>query len=124
MSNRFFWGVAGGLLLVLTALVLMAAASPAGRAAFQVPRITCGACSNTISQGLETCAGVAGVQVDVPTRTVRVAYDPDATDPGEIAQALGRLGYPGRLVAVGAAATASAAAGNSGCGCCDKPNPQ
>lgn len=120
MSNRFFWSAVTALALVLASLLLMAAAAPSGRAAYQVPRITCGACSATISQGLQATAGVAEVQVDVPSRTVRVAYDPAVTDPGEIAMALGRLGYAGSLVGVGAAASV-ASAPPGGCSCCNKP---
>ena len=124
MSNRWFWGAVAGLTLLLAALVLSAAVSPSGRAAYLVPRVTCVSCSDAISQGLRDVAGVAEVQVDVPNRTVRVAYDPKTTDPGEIALALGRIGYPGKLVGFGASASpAAVAAASGGCSCCNKPSP-
>lgn len=124
MSNRFFWSLFTSLAAVLVALLLMAATAPAGQATYAVSRITCGACSENISQGLQNCPGVASVQVDVATRTVQVGFDPAVTDAGEVAQALGRLGYPGTLVGVGAgASSATPARGGCGSGCCDKSKP-
>lgn len=112
----------------LVAMLVIAADGPAGRAEFLVPKITCGACAQTIGGGLKEIAGVTSVEVDVANTRVKVAYDQKRTDPGEIAQGLTRLGYPGRLIAAdGEAAPAYAATPQrGGCGgnCCNKQPAQ
>ena len=126
-NRKFIPGIVMAVLAVaLVAMFVVAAESPAGRAEFLVPKITCGACSATISDGLNLLPGVESVQVDVSNTLVKVAYDEKLTNPGELALELGRLGYPGRLVAHGgsgaAGATAPKVPGRGGCGggCCDK----
>ena len=113
-----------GLLMALAAMFVVASESPAGRAEYFVPRITCGACVQVITADLEKLAGVSRVEVDVATATVKVAFDEKRTDPGEIALSLNKAGYPGSLVALngkvapGAAAIAKKA---GGCGNCCNP---
>jgi copper chaperone CopZ len=117
--------VIAGLLIVLAAMLVVASESPAGRAEYLVPRITCGACVQVITADLEKLAGVSKVEVDVATTTVKVAFDEKRTDAGEIALALNRAGYPGSIVALNGkvapgAATIAKKAG--GCGnCCNPP---
>lgn len=127
MNRKFIPGIIMAVLsVVLVAMFVVAAESPAGRAEFLVPKITCGACSVTISDGLKALPGVESVQVDVANTLVKVAYDEKLTNPGDLALELGRLGYPGRLVAHGGATapgvTTPAAPGKGGCGggCCGK----
>lgn len=126
-NRKFIPGIVMAVLaMVLVAMFVVAADSPAGRAEFLVPKITCGACSATISAGLKLLPGVESVQVDVANTLVKVAYDEKLTNPGDLALALGRLGYPGRLVAHGGATahgvTPPSASGKGGCdgGCCAK----
>lgn len=110
------------LAVVLAAMLVIAAELPSGRAEYLVPKITCIACSETINQGLRGVAGVASVEVDVPNRLVKVAFDEKRTNAGDLALELGRLGYPGTLVGLGAervtASTALGQGGKSGCACC------
>lgn len=114
--------IISALLIALAAMFVVASESPAGRAEYLVPRITCGACAQVITSDLEKLAGVSKVEVDVATTSVKVAFDEKRTDAGEIAIALNRAGYPGSIVALngkvapGAVASAKRA---GGCGCCD-----
>jgi copper chaperone CopZ len=89
-----------GLLMALAAMFVVASESPAGRAEYLVPRITCGACVQVITADLEKLAGVSKVEVDVATTTVKVAFDEKRTDAGEIVLALNKAGYPGSIVAL------------------------
>lgn len=120
-----FTGTIVGLLIVLTAMFVVASKSPAGRAEYLVPRITCGACVQTITAELEELSGVSKVEVDVATTTVKVSFDEKRTDPGEIALYLNKIGYPGRIIALNgkvASGAASIAKKSGGCGgnCCPK----
>lgn len=123
MLNRTYIVISLVLAATLVAMLVIAADSPSGRAEFLVPKITCGACAQTIGAGLKAVPGVAAAEVDVANTRVKVAYDQKQTDPGEIALALNRLGYPGRLIAAdGATAPAYTAPAKGGCGgnCCNK----
>lgn len=116
--------VIAGLFMTLAAMFVVASESPAGRAEYLVPRITCGACVQVITAELEKSAGVSRVEVDVATTMVKVSFDETRTDPGEIALALNKAGYPGSLIALngkmapGATAIAKKA---GGCGNCCNP---
>ena len=114
-----------GLLMALAAMFVVASESPAGRAEYLVPRITCGACAQTITAELGKLAGVSRVEVDVATTTVKVAFDEKRTDAGEIALSLNQAGYPGRIVALNGKVAPGAnpnikRAGGCGGNCCDK----
>lgn len=116
--------VIAGLLMTLAAMFVVASESPSGRVEYLVPRITCGACAQTITAELEKLAGVSKVEVDVATTTVKVAYDEKSTDAGEIALALNGAGYPGSIVALNGKVAPGAkpnARKTGGCGgkCCD-----
>jgi copper chaperone CopZ len=114
-----------GLLMALAAMFVVASESPAGRAEYLVPRITCGACVQVITADLEKLAGVSKVEVDVATTTVKVAFDEKRTDAGEIVLALNKAGYPGSIVALNGKVAPGAnpnvrKAGGCGGNCCDK----
>ncbi|MBE0504015.1 MAG: heavy-metal-associated domain-containing protein [Desulfuromonadales bacterium] len=113
--------IISALLIVLAAMFVVASESPAGRAEYLVPRITCGACVQVITADLEKLAGVSKVEVDVATTTVKVAFDEKRTDAGEIALALNQSGYPGSIVALNGRTAPGAVAAKKagGCGCCD-----
>jgi len=117
--------VIAGLLISLAAMFVVASESPAGRAEYLVPRITCGACAQTITTDLEKVAGVSKVEVDVASTTVKVAFDEKRTDAGEIAMALNKAGYPGSIVALNGQTAPGAnpnlkKAGGCGGNCCEK----
>lgn len=122
-KNLFSMTIAG-LLIALAAMLVVASESPAGRVEYLVPRITCGACVQTITAELEKFAGVSKVEVDVATTTVKISFDEKRTDAGEIALYLNQIGYPGRIIALNgmmAPGAASIAKKSGGCGgnCCD-----
>lgn len=98
-KNLFSMTIAG-LLIALAAMFVVASESPAGRVEYLVPRITCGACVQTITVELEKLAGVSKVEVDVATTTVKISFDEKRTDAGEIALYLNQIGYPGRIIAL------------------------
>lgn len=120
-KNIFLITIAG-LLIALAAMFVVASESPAGRVEYLVPRITCGACVQTITVELEKLAGVSKVEVDVATTTVKISFDEKSTDAGEIALYLNQIGYPGRIIALNgmmAPGATSIAKKSGGCGCCN-----
>ena len=111
--------IISALLIALAAMFVVASESPAGRAEYLVPKITCGACAQVITADLEKLAGVSKVEVDVATTSVKVSFDEKRTDAGEIAIALNRAGYPGSIVALnGKVAPGAVAIAKSACSCC------
>ncbi|HOA54515.1 MAG: heavy-metal-associated domain-containing protein [Acetivibrionales bacterium] len=60
---------------------------------FTVPSITCSTCSSRISSELGRLEGVAGVDIDLKTQTVKVSFDPDLRSPQEIRKKIADLGY-------------------------------
>lgn len=117
--------IIAALVLLLAAMFVVAAESPAGRVEYLVPKITCGACSQTIRAELEKLAGVSAVEVDVPQTLVKVSFNEKVTDAAEIAFALNRAGYPGSIVALNGkvapgADPATKKAGGCGGNCCGK----
>jgi copper chaperone CopZ len=116
-----------GLLMALAALFVVASESPAGRVEYLVPRITCGACAQTITAELEKLSGVSRVEVDVAATTVKVAFDEKRTDAGEIALSLNKAGYPGSIVALNGKVAPGAASVKKKAGCgggCCPPAPK
>lgn len=114
-----------GLLMTLAAMFVVASESPAGRVEYLVPRITCGACAQTITAELEKLSGVTKVEVDVAATMVKVAFDEKRTDAGEIALSLNKAGYPGSIVALNGQVAPGVnpnarKAGGCGGNCCDK----
>lgn len=117
-------------LVVLSALMILATAGGAWLAlsaggarqvaSFYSARITCGACSDKVVAALESQSGIGEVAVEVASQQVRVAFDPERTDPERIALALNGAGFPARLVGLGNGAAGTLAAATGGCGgaCC------
>lgn len=117
--------VIAGLIMVLATMFVVASEGPAGRVEYLVPRITCGACAQTITAELEKLAGVSRVEVDVAATMVKVAFDEKRTDAGEIALSLNKAGYPGSIVALNGKVAPgfepnTRKAGGCGGNCCDK----
>ncbi len=56
------------------------------------PDIVCGGCANSIKKALGNLSGVAQVDVDVATKTVKVEHS-EAASRDEIIAALDRAGY-------------------------------
>ena len=58
------------------------------------PDISCEHCQHTIERELRTVPGVDSVSVDIPSKQVRVTYDPALTGEGQIVARLDEEGYP------------------------------
>ena len=58
------------------------------------PDISCDHCKHTIETELPTLAGVGSVQVEVPTKTVRLVYDDAVVGEPAIRARLDQIGYP------------------------------
>jgi copper chaperone len=59
-----------------------------------VPAIACEHCARTITQALGRIPGVAQVDVDIPAKDVRVAYDETIVDPERLKRVLEAEDYP------------------------------
>lgn len=57
------------------------------------PDISCEGCASAIQRALGRLAGVQSVQVDVPSKEVRIQYDGAAVGPAAILDRLSRAGY-------------------------------
>jgi copper chaperone len=63
-----------------------------------IPTMSCNHCVQTITETLTGQAGVSSVQVDLPTKKVHLAYDPEAISLEVLKTKLSERGYPvGRL---------------------------
>jgi copper chaperone len=58
------------------------------------PDISCGHCQQTIERELGTLPGVQTVSVDLPSKQVKVSFDPAQTSRAAIATKLDEEGYP------------------------------
>ena len=59
-----------------------------------VPDISCEHCERTITGALSPMAGVQNVNVDIPTKQVRVEYDEGAVDVERMKDVLQEEDYP------------------------------
>lgn len=60
----------------------------------RVPDISCEHCERTVRQALGRIAGVHRVDVDIPAKDVRVAYDEASVDLARLQAALRDEDYP------------------------------
>jgi len=60
----------------------------------QVPDISCGHCERTIVEALSPIEGVREVGVDIPARTVTVAYDEGTVAVDRMREVLAEADYP------------------------------
>ncbi len=60
---------------------------------FCIRGLHCSDCADTVKNGLERKEGVSAADVHLGSGKVCVSYDPSATDPGNIEQAVRRMGY-------------------------------
>jgi copper chaperone CopZ len=61
---------------------------------FQVPKIKCEGCAETIEKALAGVPGVTATRVGVAEREVRVEFDPARIDDERLRRALGDAGFP------------------------------
>lgn len=62
-------------------------------ATFTVPSISCSICSNRIKNELSGMDGIEGVDVDLKSQAVKVSYNPDLQQPGDIRSRIAGMGY-------------------------------
>lgn len=62
-------------------------------ARFNIPSISCSACSNKIRQSIGEMEGVENISVDLKSQEVQVNYDPEGTDPQSIKNRIAALGF-------------------------------
>jgi len=58
-----------------------------------VPTVDCEHCAHTIDTALGTLAGVEEVSTDIPSKSVRLRYDPGAVSMERIESTLDEAGY-------------------------------
>lgn len=59
-----------------------------------VPSISCGHCVMTIEREVGEVPGVAAVAADKETKTVKISWDPDATDWVVIEDVMKEINFP------------------------------
>ena len=64
----------------------------------KVDGMTCGNCVKHVGEALDAHVPGAKHDVDLAGKTVTVTFDPHATTPAAIAQALDEAGYPARVL--------------------------
>jgi len=60
---------------------------------FNVPSITCNACSSKIEQGLKGLKGVSNISIDLKSQMVKVDYNSSEVTPQDIKRQVSSLGY-------------------------------
>jgi copper chaperone len=61
---------------------------------YRVPKIKCDGCVQTITGALNGLPGVQATEVTIPSREVRVEFDPARLDEARVRQALVEAGFP------------------------------
>ncbi|HEV8674248.1 MAG TPA: heavy-metal-associated domain-containing protein [Methylomirabilota bacterium] len=61
---------------------------------FTVPKIKCEGCVETITKALNGLPGVQATQVTIPTKEVRVEFDPQRLDADRLRTTLVAAGFP------------------------------
>ncbi len=64
------------------------------RTELSVPGMNCDHCVRAVTGALEPLDGVATVAVDLPSKTVQVAYDPELVGIDQLSAALANEDYP------------------------------
>jgi mercuric ion binding protein len=60
----------------------------------KIEDMTCASCPLTVKQVLKKVLGVTEVHVDFKTRFAKVKFDPDQTEPEQLAKVVTQIGYP------------------------------
>ena len=88
-------------LLLSTMLALLPLGALAGApqtVTLGVKNMTCALCPITVRKSLEKVPGVAGVKVDLDTKSATVTFDPDKADAAALIKATTEAGYPSALI--------------------------
>ena len=68
--------------------------SPVVRVVLNLPDLSCGHCAQTVMGALTPLEGVEDVTVDLPTKSVQVAYNPHRVTLERISEILADEAYP------------------------------
>jgi len=60
---------------------------------FNVPSISCSACTEKIQESLKEMKGINNISVDIKTKTVSVDYNPADVKPQDIMNKVSSIGY-------------------------------
>lgn len=60
----------------------------------KIEDMTCASCPLTVKQALKKVSGVTEVHVDFKTKLAQVKFDPDKTQPEQLARVVTQIGYP------------------------------
>jgi copper chaperone len=61
---------------------------------YTVPKVKCDGCVQAITTALNGLTGVQATQVTIPTKQVRVEFDPARIEEGRVRQTLVDAGFP------------------------------
>lgn len=61
--------------------------------AFNVPTLSCSACSNKIQEGVRQIKGITNSSVDLKSQQLKVEYNPSDISPEEIKKHIFQMGY-------------------------------
>jgi copper chaperone len=62
-------------------------------ATFNIPSISCSACSSKIQESVKYLKGVSNVSIDLKSQQVNIDYNPDNIMPQEIKKYISQMGY-------------------------------
>lgn len=60
---------------------------------FNIPSISCSACSNKIQESVKSLTGIQDVSIDLKSQQVKVNYEPNNILPQEIKMHIFQMGY-------------------------------
>lgn len=64
---------------------------------FKAAQMNCGGCAAKVKKALETVDGVSGVEIDLPTKSVKVEYDAAKADVDKLKAAFNTIQYASQL---------------------------
>ena len=82
------------IIVLLTALPLVALAATAKTVTLDVAKMTCETCPIVVKKALEKVPGVSDVKVDFEKKTATVTFDPDKAKPETLTNATTNVGFP------------------------------
>ncbi|HOV27879.1 MAG TPA: heavy metal-associated domain-containing protein [Pseudobacteroides sp.] len=60
---------------------------------FNVPSLSCSACSGKITEDLKNLKGIKNVNTDLKSQMVKIDYNPDEINPQEIKKQIYQMGF-------------------------------
>jgi len=60
---------------------------------FNVPSLSCSACTGKITEDLKTLKGIKNIDTDLKSQMVKIDYNPDEINPQEIKKQIYQMGF-------------------------------